>query len=103
MITLYIAGMKDANSLSEKTVRDFGVQWTHYTSNDGFYGSKELFADIVEPLLKVEEIKGANIAEIGSGSGRIALMLAEAGAANVAAIEPSDGYKILVKAVNESK
>ena len=30
-------------------------------------------------------------------------MLAEAQAANVTAIEPSDGYKFLVKAVNESK
>ena len=95
--------MKDADSLSRKTVRDFGVQWTHHPSNDGFYGSKELFADIVEPLLKVKEIQGANVAEIGSGSGRVALMLAEAGAANVTAIEPSDGYKFLVKAVNESK
>ena len=45
--------MKDADSLSRKTVRDFGVQWTHHPSNDGFYGSKELFADIVEPLLNM--------------------------------------------------
>ena len=70
--------MKDDYSLSRKTARDFGIQWTHHPSNDGFYGSKELFADIVEPLLKVEDIQGANVAEIGIGSGRLALMLAEA-------------------------
>ena len=94
--------MKHFNSLSEKMVKDFGVQWTLYCSNDGFYGSKELFADIVEPLLDVKEVQNANVAEIGRGSGRIALMLAQAGASNVTAIEPSDGYKILVQTVNES-
>lgn len=95
--------MKKTSSLAEKTVNDFGIQWTHYTSNDGFYGSKELFADIVEPLLDVGEVQDANVAEIGSGSGRIALMLAEAGASNVTAMEPSDGYDVLVKTINESE
>jgi len=95
--------MENSNVLGEKTVRDFGVQWTHYTSNDGFYGSKELFADIVEPLLNVKEVQDANVAEIGSGSGRIALMLAQAGALNVTAMEPSDGYDVLVKTINNSE
>lgn len=95
--------MENSDTLSEKTVRDFGVQWTHYTTNDGFYGSKELFADIVEPLLDVREVQNANVAEIGSGSGRIALMLAQAGASNVTAMEPSDGYAVLVKTINDSE
>jgi len=94
--------MTNTKILSEKTVRDFGVQWTHYTSNEGFYGSKELFQDILGPLIDVDEIKDTMVAEIGSGSGRIALMLAEAGAASVTAIEPSDGYEVLVNCVNES-
>jgi len=95
--------MVDNKELGDKTVHDFGVQWTNYTSNDGFYGSEELFKDIVGPLLEIEEIQGAQVAEIGSGSGRIALMLAQAGAEKVTAMEPSEGYNVLVQTVSDSE
>lgn len=75
--------------LTEKTIRDFGDQWSVYTDNEGYYGSLELFRDIVEPLMSAEEFAGADIAEIGSGTGRIVLMALEAGARSVTAIEPS--------------
>ena len=34
-------------SAQQKAIDDFGCQWTHYTSNSGFYGSQELFRDIL--------------------------------------------------------
>ena len=43
-----------------------------------WWTSSTVSPNIVEPLLKVKEIQGANVAEIGIGSGRLALMLAEA-------------------------
>ena len=35
----------------QKVIEDFGRQWTTYTNNSGFYGSQELFKDILEPLV----------------------------------------------------
>lgn len=79
-------------ALEERTIRDFGEQWTHYGDSDGFYGSPELFADIVAPLLDPADFAGRRVAEIGSGAGRIVAMMLECGAAHVLAVEPSDGH-----------
>lgn len=81
-------------TVEERTIRDFGEQWTHYGDNDGFYGSTELFADIVGPFLSPGDFAGKRAAEIGSGAGRIVAMMLESGAAHVLAVEPSDGHFI---------
>ncbi|MBU1248931.1 MAG: class I SAM-dependent methyltransferase [Proteobacteria bacterium] len=80
-----------------KTIQDFSYQWTKYTDNDGYYGSKELFADIVEPLFKVAGLEGKTVLEIGSGTGRIVNMIMEYNAAHVFALEPSDSFFVLQK------
>ncbi len=79
----------------DRTIRDFGDQWSHYPENDGHYASLDLLADVFGPLLGIEELRGARAVDIGSGTGRIALMLLEAGAAHVTAVEPSRGAEIL--------
>lgn len=79
----------------ERTIRDFGDQWTHYGENDGFYGSLELLADMLGPCVALDELKGARVADIGSGTGRIVRMLLDAGAAHVLAVEPSAGVERL--------
>ena len=84
--------MKTSSAVGERTIHDFGEQWVHYGDNDGFYGSTELFADIIGPLLSREDFAGRRVAEIGSGAGRIVAMMLECGAAHVVAVEPSDGY-----------
>jgi SAM-dependent methyltransferase len=78
-----------------QTIRDFGEQWTRFTDNSGYYGSSELFEDIVSPLLDASDLRGAAVADIGSGTGRIVEMLLAAGAAHVAAIEPSQAIDVL--------
>jgi SAM-dependent methyltransferase len=78
-----------------QTIKDFGEQWLRYSDNEGFYGSLELFSDILFPFLKPAEIKGCRVAEIGSGAGRIVNMLLQAGAKHVIAVEPSDAFEIL--------
>jgi SAM-dependent methyltransferase len=79
----------------DRTIKDFGEQWLRYRDNEGFYGSIELFSDIISPFLKADAIKGCKVAEIGSGTGRIVNMLLEAGAEHVVAIEPSDSFEVL--------
>jgi SAM-dependent methyltransferase len=87
-------------SLKNKTISDFGDQWSKYVTNDGFYASQELFLDIVGPLLTLSELKDKKILDIGSGTGRIAIMLLNAGVKHVTAIEPSDAFKILTDNLN---
>ena len=71
--------MKTSSAVGERTIHDFGEQWVHYGDNDGFYGSTELFADIIGPLLSREDFAGRRVAEIGSGAGRIVAMMLECG------------------------
>lgn len=80
---------------AERTIADFGAQWERFPDNSGFYGSGELFADIVEPLLPAAEVQGLQVAEIGSGTGRIVEMLLGAGARHITAIEPSSAIAAL--------
>jgi SAM-dependent methyltransferase len=78
-----------------RTVRDFGDQWSHYGDNEGYYGSLELFQDMLGPLLSTDAFRGARVADIGSGTGRIVRMLLAAGASHVVAVEPSAGVAAL--------
>jgi 2-polyprenyl-3-methyl-5-hydroxy-6-metoxy-1,4-benzoquinol methylase len=88
--------VKSASEIDQKTIADFGGQWTRYTDNSGHYGSLELFADICDPLLNLSEVRGKDAADIGSGTGRIVNMLLDAGAAHVTAIEPSESFSVVV-------
>ncbi|HEY2989144.1 MAG TPA: class I SAM-dependent methyltransferase [Candidatus Binatia bacterium] len=90
-------------TIADKTIRDFGTQWSVYAGNEGWYGSLEMFKDMIGPLLDIEELKGKDVADIGSGTGRTAMMLLHAGARHVAAIEPSTAYDALVENLKEFK
>ena len=82
-------------SSENETIKDFGEQWLRYRDNEGFYGSLELFSDILSPLLKLDEIKDCRVGEIGSGTGRIVNMLLAVGAKHIIAVEPSDAFEVL--------
>lgn len=84
-----------------QTIQDFGEQWVRYRDNEGYYGSLELFSDILSPFLKPDELKGCKVAEIGSGTGRIVNMLLEAGAENIVASEPSEAFDVLCKNIRQ--
>ncbi len=81
---------------TERTIADFGDQWVRFTDNSGYYGSRELFDDIVSPFLSEADVAGRRVADIGSGTGRIVSMLLAAGAAEVVAIEPSRAFDVLM-------
>ena len=83
------------DSLGERSVADFGEQWTHFQDNPGYYGSLALFADLIHPFFRPDDFRGATVADIGSGTGRIVRMLAAAGAARIVAVEPSAAIDVL--------
>ena len=57
-------------TLSQQTIDDFGEQWTRFTNNDGFYGSKALFEDMADkmaanlPLDRREQFKRMMTADL---------------------------------------
>jgi SAM-dependent methyltransferase len=81
--------------LKGQTISDFGEQWTAFRDNPGYYGSADLLGDLFGPLLTLDDIKGARVADIGSGTGRIVNMLLDAGADRVVAVEPSAAFEVL--------
>ena len=58
--------MNERESRSERTIRDFGEQWTAYKDNAGYYGSSDLFADIWGPLGSEIALQGSRVADIGT-------------------------------------
>ena len=82
-------------SVTQKTIDDFGAQWTTYRENEGYYASLPLFEDILGGLLDINDLKGKKAADIGSGTGRIVNMILDADAASVTAIEPSGAFDVL--------
>lgn len=85
-----------ANS-DAKVIEDFGEQWNRFSEYSGHFASKNLLADMMGPLMSIDDLRGARVAEIGSGSGRIVNMIIESGAEKVLALEPSDAVKALRK------
>jgi SAM-dependent methyltransferase len=71
------------------TIADFSEQWTKYFDNSGYFGSEELFVDVLTPLVGLDELRGARVAEIGCGNGRFLRVMARH-AAKVVGIDPGD-------------
>src|SRR4030042_3411988 len=88
-------------NVETQTIKDFGEQWLNYSDNEGYYGSLELFSDILSPFIKPEQLRNCSVAEIGSGTGRIVNMLLESGATHVIALEPSDSFEVLCQNIKQ--
>jgi SAM-dependent methyltransferase len=88
--------MHESRNQSPDTIRDFGHQWQiHGRVDEDYWTDVSLLKDYVGPLLDLEALGDAHVAEVGSGSGRIIRMLAECGPAELHAIEPSEGIDVL--------
>jgi SAM-dependent methyltransferase len=98
-----LQGEHEIKQLTAKTIDDFGEQWSNYKENPGLYGSRDLLPDLFGPLLSLDEIKDATVAEIGSGTGRIINMLLDAGVKHALAIEPATGAFLVLKENTEQR
>lgn len=92
---------KHRDAVIRQTIEDFGAQWTRYPNNDGYYASITMLADILAPFAVPEDMRGAYVAEIGSGSGRIVSMLLDAGVGHVVALEPSSAMEALCRNISD--
>jgi SAM-dependent methyltransferase len=82
-------------NLQTRTIADFGEQWTEYPDGAGFFGSAALFNDFFNPLVFHRDVAGCRVADIGAGTGRFVKVFAEAGAAHIVAVEPSEAFRVL--------
>jgi len=89
-----------SRAVEDRTIRDFGEQWTHYGDSDGFYGSPELFADIVSPFLTPADFAGRRVAEIGSGTGYGKTNLPPAGLSAAPAAKASGCWNSAISVMN---
>jgi hypothetical protein len=39
-----------ASRIAQQTIEDFGEQWTTFSDTSGYFGSKELLADFIQPF-----------------------------------------------------
>lgn len=90
------AGLGRCADVGVETIERFGRQWQSFPQSAGYFGSADLLADILDPLIGLDEIAGCRVVEIGSGSGRIVNMLLAAGAGHVTAVEPArEAFEVL--------
>jgi SAM-dependent methyltransferase len=83
------------DQVQQRTIADFGEQWTRYPGSEGFFGSAQLFNDFFHPFVSDRDVLGRRVAEIGAGIGRFVNVLAAAGAAHIVALEPSKAFRVL--------
>lgn len=84
------------NQVRTRTIQDFGNQWQRHGKVDAdHWSSVDMFRDHFGDLFDPAAIEGRQVAEVGSGSGRIVNMIAAFKPARLHAIEPSAGMEVL--------
>jgi SAM-dependent methyltransferase len=79
---------------ADRTIEDFGDQWTSYRKSEGYVGSLELLADFVAPVA-LSEFEGRRVMDLGAGNGRFSFAALQAGAREVVAVEPSRAADVI--------
>jgi SAM-dependent methyltransferase len=90
-------------AVNDRTIHDFGAQWTRYPDPDGYLASLELLADNLAPFVALKDLKDRRVADIGSGTGRVVNLLLDAGARHVVALEPSAAFDVLTRSTAARK
>jgi SAM-dependent methyltransferase len=80
-----------------RTISDFGNQWLiHGELDQDYWTSDALFRDHFENQTPpFEDLRGKQVVDVGSGSGRILQMLSRYNPKKLIGIEPSHGFEIL--------
>jgi 2-polyprenyl-3-methyl-5-hydroxy-6-metoxy-1,4-benzoquinol methylase len=80
---------RDLPEVDRQTIEDFGNQWTRFDALSENICSRAQLVDHCGPVFDIDELKGARVLDIGSGSGCVVKMLVDAEARHVTAVEPS--------------
>jgi 2-polyprenyl-3-methyl-5-hydroxy-6-metoxy-1,4-benzoquinol methylase len=80
---------RDFTEVDRQTIEDFGNQWTRFDELSDNICSRAQLVDHCGPVFDIDELKGARVLDIGSGSGCVVKMLIDAEAQHVTAVEPS--------------
>jgi SAM-dependent methyltransferase len=86
--------------VQEQTINDYGDQFTLFGLEgyaEGRHGTTQSLHDYLGPLLNLDDIEKKRIVDIGSGAGRVVIILLGAGAGHVHAVEPSHVFDEMVK------
>ena len=86
----------------KESYKDFWEQFLKDSKIDGFFGSLQLFKDIIYQF-NLNEIKNKTIAEIGVGSGRILKNLLHFSPKTIYGIEPSQAINVAKTNLNSDK
>ena len=89
--------MKNSTSrIRSKTINDFGNQFYKYNdfNNDDYWSGKDHITDLLGDTFDLGEVKDKNIAEVGSGSGRIINILSSLNPKLISSIEPSKAINV---------
>lgn len=89
--------VKMKRPLGERTIHDFGRQHQTYSESGGYYVSADILADVLGPLMKIEEFSDSNILDLGSGTGRWLGIFHKLGAKTITAVEPSQAIAVSKK------
>lgn len=82
--------MRSADSSEDRTVDDFGHQWSHFPNpSDAFHSSELILMDTLQGLFDPRHLKGKRVIEIGAGSGRVLEMLRKFDPSELVGVEPS--------------
>ncbi|MEZ4754605.1 MAG: methyltransferase domain-containing protein [Bdellovibrionota bacterium] len=81
------------NTVKASSVSDFSEQWSSYTTQQGYYASPDMLQDYFGPLMKLEDLKGCRVCEIGSGNGRFISIMSQY-ADEVVGLEPSEAVEV---------
>ncbi|MCW8914929.1 MAG: class I SAM-dependent methyltransferase [Magnetovibrio sp.] len=82
------------DKIANKTINDFGRQHETYNEYSGFYGSVDILADTLGPLMSPEDFAGKDVLDLGAGTGRWMHTFHNLGAKNITAIEPSSAINV---------
>jgi len=87
---------RKSKSTERNTIHDFGRQWDRFPDPiDCFHSSTEIFLDTLQGLYDPSRLRGKQVLEVGSGSGRVLEILRRYGPALLVGVEPSSSAAAL--------
>ena len=83
-----------SKTVAERTIDDFARQHETYADSTGYYTSTDILADVFGPLMSVDDVRGMDVVDLGSGTGRWVRIFHDVGARTITSVEPSRAIEV---------